>query len=112
MIEFSEVPVEATGGDFVVCANSVAPIFEQFAVLEAQIEGIRLKSRGLEGVVPSREELRDLVLGNSRERDEFRTRGRATSASGDSGQVFENELFVERLFQGSFDEVRSLLMIG
>jgi hypothetical protein len=37
IIEFSQMTVDATGGDFVVSANSAAPIFEQFAVLEAQV---------------------------------------------------------------------------
>ena len=72
MVEFSQVIVGATSGNFAIFANSVAPIFEQFAVLEAQIEGIRAKSGGAEGGVPSREESRDLMLGNSGERDEFR----------------------------------------
>jgi hypothetical protein len=37
MVEFSEVTVGATGGDGAVPANSVAPILEEFAVVEAQI---------------------------------------------------------------------------
>ena len=57
VIEFSQVTVDTTGGDFVVSANSAAPIFEQFAVLEAYVQGVRLKSGGAEGGVPAGEEL-------------------------------------------------------
>ena len=37
VIEFSQVMVGAAGGDGAVPANSAAPIFEKFAVLEAQV---------------------------------------------------------------------------
>ena len=64
--------VGGTRGDFAVFADRVAPIFEQFAVFEAPIEGIRAKSGGTEGIAPSGEVTRDLVLGDSGEREELR----------------------------------------
>jgi len=71
VVEFSQMTVNTTAGDFVVFANSAAPIFEEFAVLEAQVQGVRLKSGGAEGGAPAGEELQDGVLGDSGEGEEF-----------------------------------------
>ena len=65
MVEFSEVAVGAAGGGFVVAANGAAPIFEEFAILEADVERIGLESGSSDGVIPGGEELRELVLGDS-----------------------------------------------
>ena len=56
MVEFSEVMVSATGGDGAVPANGAAPVFEEFAVVEAQVQGVRRKPGGANGGVPAREE--------------------------------------------------------
>ena len=64
MVKFSEVPVGATGGDFAVSANSVAPIFEEFAVLEAQVQRVGAESGSSNGIIPSGEKLSDLMLGD------------------------------------------------
>jgi len=37
MVEFSEVTVGATGGEGAVPANGAAPVFEEFAVVGAQV---------------------------------------------------------------------------
>jgi hypothetical protein len=80
VIEFSQMTVDTTGGDFMVSADSVAPIFEQFGVLEAQVQGVRAETRSPDGLIPSGEELRDLMLGDSGEGGEFGARGCAASS--------------------------------
>jgi hypothetical protein len=37
MVEFSQVAVSATGGDGAILANGVAPVFEEFAIVERQV---------------------------------------------------------------------------
>jgi hypothetical protein len=64
-VKLSQVAVGATGGYFAVPAEGVGPIGEQFAVLEPHVQGKWLESGGAHGVIPSREELRDLMLGDS-----------------------------------------------
>jgi len=68
-------------------------------VFEAEVEGVRRKSGGLEGGAPGGEEACDGVLGDSGEGDEFGARGRATSAACDGGDGIENMLFVGRWSQ-------------
>ncbi len=65
MVEFSQVPVGAAGGDFAVSSDSAAPIFEQFAVLEAHVQRVRVESGSSNGIIPGGEELRDVMLGDS-----------------------------------------------
>ena len=65
MVEFSEVAVGAAGGGFVISPNGAAPIFEQFAIFEADVERIGLESGSSDGIIPGGEELRELVLGDS-----------------------------------------------
>jgi hypothetical protein len=74
MVEFSQVTVGATGGDGAVFANGVGPVFEEFAVVEAEIQGVGRKAGGLQGGVPGGEELRDGVLRDFREGDPRRAR--------------------------------------
>jgi hypothetical protein len=56
MVEFSEVTVGATGGDGSVFANGAAPVFKEFAVVEAEIQCVRRKAGGAKGRVPGRKE--------------------------------------------------------
>lgn len=70
-VVLAEVRVGATGRDFALGANDEGPIFKKLAVLEAPVHGVREESRGSDGFIPSGEELRDLMLGDSREREEF-----------------------------------------
>jgi len=54
MVEFSEVAVGATSGGFADLASGLAPVFEEFAVVETEVEGVGRESGGLEGGVPGR----------------------------------------------------------
>ena len=55
MIEFSDVMVGATSGDFAVSADGGAPSFEQFAIFDAHVERVGLESGGADSVIPGRE---------------------------------------------------------
>jgi hypothetical protein len=94
--------VGGAGGDGAAAANGLAPIFEKFAVLEADVKRVGDESRSPDRVIPGGEEKRDVVLGNSREGDEFRTGGRATGAPGDGLQATEDTFLVELLFHNGF----------
>lgn len=102
-VVLAEVRVGATGRYFAFRAHDEGPIFKKFAVLESPVHGVREESRGPDGVVPTGEELQDMMLGDSRAREEFRTRGSATRFAGHGGQGIQNVLFVRRWFQGAFD---------
>lgn len=91
-VKFSLLAIGATRKYFVIPADGVGPIFEQFMILEPRVEGIGEESGSPDGVAPTGEELRDVMLGDSRERDEFRARRRATSAPSDGGQGIKNQL--------------------
>ena len=51
----AEMKVGATGRYFAILADGEGPIFEKFAVFEADVQRIGAESRGPDGVVPSRE---------------------------------------------------------
>ena len=99
MVKLAEVKVSATCRDFADPADDVGPIGEELAVLETRVDDVGPETGGADGVIPSGEESRDLVLGNSGEGDEFRTRRRATGAAGDGDQRGENRLLVDGWFQ-------------
>ena len=54
--------------------DGFAPILKQFTVLEAHVGSIRLESGSPNRVTPTWKALRDEILGDYRERDEFRQR--------------------------------------
>jgi len=108
MVEFSEVTVRAARGRLAIFTNRGCPIFEKFAVFEAFVQGVRLESGGFNGVIPGWEESRDLMFGDSGERDEFGARRRTASAASDGGQATEDERFVDTL---AHRVLRYLLMI-
>jgi hypothetical protein len=94
MVEFSEVAVGTASGQFAILPNGRCPVLEEFAVFEAFVQGVRLESGSFNGVIPGWEELHELMLGDSGERDEFGSRRSAARAAGDGGQGTENELLV------------------
>ena len=94
-IVLAEMPVGATGRYFAFFADNEGPIFEKFAVLEAQVQRVGDKSCSANRIIPSGEELRDLTLGDFREQNKFRSRGRASRSPGDGGYGIEDELLVE-----------------
>jgi hypothetical protein len=57
MVEFSEMAVDATGGGLAMFAGGTAPIFEEFAVIETEIEGVGRETGGLEGGAPARKKI-------------------------------------------------------
>ena len=71
MVEFAEVTVSAARGRLAIFTNRGCPIFEEFAVFETFVQGVRLESGSFNGVIPGWEESRDLMFGDSGERDEF-----------------------------------------
>jgi hypothetical protein len=98
MVEFSEVTVSAARGRLAIFTNRGSPILEKFAVFEAFVECVRLESGSFDGVIPGWEESRDLMFGDSGERDEFGAGRRTASAAGDGGQATEDERFVDVLW--------------
>jgi len=78
VVEFADVAVDATGGDFTVLAGYAAPIFKDFAVVETAVCGVGFEARGLEGGGPSGEESQDGVLGETGVGEEFAA-GRRTA---------------------------------
>jgi hypothetical protein len=64
-VVLAEVVIGATSWNFSFTANHEGPIFEELAIREAQVHGVRLESGGSNGVVPGGKELRDLMLGDS-----------------------------------------------
>jgi len=108
MVEFPEVTVRAARGRLAIFTNRGCPSFEKFAVFEAFVQGVRLESGGFNGVIPGWEESRDLMFGDSGERDEFGARRRTASAASDGGQATEDERFVDVL---SHKFLRYLLVV-
>lgn len=102
MVVLAEVKVGATSGDFADPADDVGPIGEELAVFETRIDDVGPETGGADGVIPSREESRDLMLGNPGEGDEFRTRRRATGAAGDGSERGDNGRTVNGWFQRTF----------
>lgn len=100
--------VGATSRYFALPADGEGPIFEEFVVLESNVQSEGLEAGGADGIVPSGEELRDLMLANSGERDEFRAGRRATSVPGHGVDATENEVFVDGLSQRT---LRCLLIV-
>ena len=98
----AEMRVSTTGRYFALGADNKGPVFQKFAVLEADIYRVGDESRGPDGVTPIGEEAQNVMLGESREREEFRTRGGAASAAGDSENGIQNVLLVGRWFHGAF----------
>lgn len=90
MVILAEVKVGATRRDFADPADDVGPIGEELAVFETRIDNVGPETGGADGVIPGGEESRDLMLRNSGEGDEFRTRRRATGTAGDGCQRGEN----------------------
>lgn len=86
--------VEATRRDGAVGADEGGPIFEEGAILEAEIQGVRGESGGAKGVVPGGEKARDLMFGNAGEGMKFGTGGRATGAAGEGAQVVKNTVLI------------------
>ena len=64
-IIFSLEPVCATPWYFAVPADGVAPVFQEFTVFQPQVQRKGLESGSPDGVTPTREELRDVMLGDS-----------------------------------------------
>ena len=52
----AEMRVSTTGRYFALCANNKGPIFQKFAVLEADVDRVGDEPRGPDGVVPSGKE--------------------------------------------------------
>ena len=90
----SQVAVGAARGYLALLADGVSPIRQQCAVLQPYIEDKRLESGSAHGVIPGREELRELTLGDSGERKEFGTRRGTAGLAGDGSQDMEDLLLV------------------
>lgn len=114
MVMLAEVKVGATRRDFADPADDIGPIGEELAVLETRIDDVGPETGSADGVIPGGEESRDLMLGNSGEGDEFRTRRRATGAAGDVCQRAENGCSVNGVLQGAFLSMgrRCLLVVA
>ena len=100
MVELPQVTVDATRGYRPVPADGEAPIFQQGAVLEALVQRPWAESGSPNGITPSPEEECDVVLGNSREEDEFRARRRATASPGDGGDGIQDACLSGGNFKG------------
>src|SRR5208283_3753263 len=76
-----------------IFSEGFAPIFKQVAVLDAHVGSVRLLSRSPNSITPTGKALRDEVLRDSRERDEFRQRWRASHPPCHRSDGIQNVLF-------------------
>ena len=58
----AEMRVSTAGRYFALGADNKGPIFQKFAVLEADVYRVRDESRGPDGVIPFGKEAQDLML--------------------------------------------------
>src|SRR5215813_14071208 len=100
----SQAPIGTPRRKGAVFSDYIGPIFEQFAVLKAHVRDGGGKTGGFDGIIPGGETQGNLMLRDSSEGEEFRSRRRTTKTSGDGGDGIEDVLPVYHGL-GSFGSV-------